>query len=140
MKSLLDFFSSVRLAIFLLIIITLASIIGTLIPQNRGLAEYVARWGQFGNLFHRLQLTKLYQSSWFIALLFLFALNIIVCTLTRIAPKLRKAFKPKLEIEAKEITVLKVKERFKKNISLDTAKEQLEQELRSRIPTQRRKK
>jgi cytochrome c biogenesis protein len=132
MKSLLNYFSSVKLAIFLLIIITLASILGTLIPQNRSLDEYVAQYGQVANLFYRLQITKLYQSSWFIALLCLFALNIIVCTLTRLAPKLRKAFHPKLEIEAKEITVLKVKEKFKKNIGLDTAKKELKKELRSR--------
>jgi cytochrome c biogenesis protein len=132
MKSLWNFFNSVRLAIFLLIIITLASILGTLIPQNRSLDEYVAHFGQFGNLFNQLQITKLYQSSWFIALLFLFALNIIVCTLTRLAPKLRKAFHPKLEIEAKEISVLKIKEKFKKNIGLDTARKELKKELRSR--------
>ncbi len=132
MKSLLDFFNSVKLAIFLFIIITLASFLGTLIPKNRSLDEYVARYGLWGNLFNRLQLTKLYQSSWFIALLFLFALNIIVCTLARLAPKLRKAFHPKLEIEAKEITVLKIKERFKKNTGLDTTKKELEKELRSR--------
>jgi cytochrome c biogenesis protein len=132
MKSLWNYFSSVKLAIFLLIIITIASIIGTLIPQNRGLAEYLARYGQWGNLFHRLQLTKLYQSSWFIALLSLFALNIIVCTLTRLTPKLRKAFKPKLEIEPKQIAVLKIKEKFKKNTGLDTTKKELEKELRSR--------
>jgi cytochrome c biogenesis protein len=132
MKALLDFFNSVKLAIFLLSIITLASILGTLIPQNRSLDEYVARWGQWGNLFNRLQITKLYQSSWFIALLFLFALNIIVCTLTRLVPKLRKAFHPKLEIQAKEISSLKTKEKFKKNIGLETAKKELEKELRSR--------
>jgi len=132
MKSLLNYFSSVKLAIFLLIIITLASILGTLIPQKRGLDEYVARYGQFGNLFHKLQITKLYQSSWFIALLCLFALNIIVCTLTRLAPKLRKALQPKIEIETKEITVLKIKEKFKKSTGLETAKKDLENELRSR--------
>jgi len=132
MKSLWNFFNSVKLAIFLLIIITLASILGTFIPQNRSLDEYVSHFGQWGNLFNRLQITKLYQSSWFIALLFLFALNIIVCTLTRLAPKLRKAFHPKLEIEAKEISVLKIKEEFKKNIGLDTAKKELKKELRSR--------
>jgi cytochrome c biogenesis protein len=132
MKSLLEFFNSVKLAIFLLLIITLASILGTLIPQNRGLAEYLARYGQWANLFHRLQLTKLYQSSWFIALLSLFALNIIVCTLTRLRPKLRKAFKPKLEIKAKQITTLKIKEKFKRNAGLDRAKKELEKELRSR--------
>ncbi|NIM59019.1 MAG: hypothetical protein GTO16_08775 [Candidatus Aminicenantes bacterium] len=132
MKSLLNYFSSVKLAIFLLIIITLASILGTLIPQNRSLDEYVARYGQISNLLYRLQITKLYQSSWFIVLLFLFALNIIVCTLTRLAPKIRKAFRPKVEIEPKEINVLKIKEKFKKNIDLDTSKKELENELRSR--------
>ena len=132
MKSLWNFFNSVKLAIFLLIIITLASILGTLIPQNRSLDEYVAHYGQFANLFNQLQLTKLYQSLWFIALLCLFALNIIVCTLTRLSPKLRKAFHPKLEMESKEITVLKIKEEFKKNISLDKAKKELKRELSSR--------
>ncbi len=132
MKSLLNFFNSVKLAIFLLVIITLASILGTLIPQNRSLDEYVARYGQFAHLLNQLQLTKLYQSLWFISLLCFFALNIIVCTLTRLAPKLRKAFHPKLEIEAKQISVLKIKEKFKKNIGLDTAKKELKKELRSR--------
>lgn len=132
MKSLWNFFNSVKLAIFLLIIITLASMLGTFIPQHRSLDEYVARYGQLGDLFNRLQITKLYQSLWFLALLCLFALNIIVCTLTRLAPKLRKAFHPKLEIEAKEISVLKIKEKFKKNIDLDTAKKELKKELRSR--------
>ncbi|TEU08235.1 MAG: hypothetical protein E3I52_02200 [Candidatus Aminicenantes bacterium] len=112
--------------------ITLASILGTFIPQNRSLDEYVAHYGQFANLFNQLQLTKLYQSLWFIALLCLFALNITACTLTRLSPKFRKAFHPKLEMESKEITVLKIKEEFKKNISLDKAKKELKRELSSR--------
>ncbi|TET70825.1 MAG: hypothetical protein E3J44_05250, partial [Candidatus Aminicenantes bacterium] len=40
MKSLLKFFCSVKLAIFLLIIIILASMLGTFIPQHRSLDEY----------------------------------------------------------------------------------------------------
>ena len=132
MKSLLKFFCSVKLAIFLLIIITLASMLGTFIPQHRSLDEYVAHYGQWGNLFNRLQITKLYQSLWFLALLCLFALNIIVCTLTRLAPKLRKAFHPKVEMESKEISVLKIKEKFKKNISLDKTNKELKRELSSR--------
>jgi len=132
MKSLLNFFNSVKLTIFLLIIITLVSILGSFIPQHRSLDEYVARYGQLAHLLNQLQLTKLYQSLWFIALLGFFALNIIVCTLTRLSPKLRKAFHPKLEIEAKEITALKIKEKFKKNISLNTARNELKKELSSR--------
>lgn len=132
MKSLIKYFSSVKLAIVLLIIITVASMIGTLIPQQRSPEEYVARYNQWANLFQRLQLTNLYKSLWFSALLFLFALNIIVCTLDRLSPKLKKAFQPKLAVEAKDITALKIKEKLKKPMSLDPARELVKKELSSR--------
>lgn len=114
MKSFIKFFSSVKLAIFLLIIITLASILGTLIPQHRSPGEYAAHYGQLAELLSRLQLTKLYQSSWFITLLSLFSLNIIVCTLTRLGPKVKKLFSPRLEKEAKKLMALKIKAQIKK--------------------------
>ena len=132
MKSLLKSLSSVKLAIVLLIIIMAASGIGTLIPQLRSHEEYVARFGQWANLFQRLQLTKLYQSWWFIALLFLFALNIIVCTLDRLSPKLKKAFRPRVSVEEKEVSALKIREKLKKHMDLDSAKELVKKELSSK--------
>jgi cytochrome c biogenesis protein len=132
MKSLFKYFSSVKLAIVLLIIITLASVAGTLIPQQRSPEEYIARFGQWANLLQRLQFTNLYKSLWFSALLFLFALNIIVCTLDRLSPKLKKTFRPRLAVEAKDIAVLKIKEKLKKPMSLDPARELVKKELSSR--------
>lgn len=119
MKSFLSFFSSVKLAIFLFIFITIASVLGTLIPQHRSPAEYIERYGDIANFLIRLEFTKLYQSWWFITLLFLFAVNILVCTLTRFSPKLKKAFRPKLETEKKKLTSLKTKVSFKKNLNLE---------------------
>ena len=58
MKALLDYFSSVKLAIVLLIIITLASILGTLVPQHRSAAEYTARYGQLAPLLVTLDIYK----------------------------------------------------------------------------------
>jgi cytochrome c biogenesis protein len=107
MRSILNYFSSVKLAIVLLIVITLASILGTLIPQHRSEAEYAARYGQISQLLIRLEITRLYHSFWFIALLFLFALNTAVCTLTRFFPKLRRARHPKIATEKKRIQTLK---------------------------------
>ncbi|MEW5901796.1 MAG: cytochrome c biogenesis protein ResB, partial [Acidobacteriota bacterium] len=46
MKALYDFLTSVKVAITLLIILICASILGTLIPQERSAAEYLARYGQ----------------------------------------------------------------------------------------------
>jgi cytochrome c biogenesis protein len=132
MKSLLNFFSSVKLAIVLLIIITCASILGTLIPQQRSAAEYAIRYGQLANLFTRLQLINLYHSFWYIGLLFLFALNIIICTLTRLSPKFRRVFKPKLAFEPKNINALKIKEKLRKNWNLSRTREELSRELSSR--------
>ncbi len=132
MKSIIKSLSSVKLAIFLLIIITLASVIGTLIPQQRMAEEYIAQYGRWANVFQRLQLTNLYKSLWFSALLFLFALNIIVCTLDRLSPKLKKTFRPRVEVETKSIEALKIKEKFKKSMSLDSSREMLKTELSSR--------
>ena len=132
MKSIFKYFSSVKLAIVLLIIITAASMLGTLIPQQRSPEEYIARYNQWANLLQRFQLTNLYKSLWFNALLFLFALNIIVCTLDRLSPKLKKTFQPRLSVEAKDIAVLKIKEKLKKHISLDSAREMVKKELSSR--------
>jgi cytochrome c biogenesis protein len=132
MKSLIKFFSSVRLAIILLIIITIASIVGTLIPQHRSSAEYLDRYGQLANLLIRLEFTNLYHSWWFLGLLVLFSLNILVCTLTRLSPKLRRAFRPSLDFEKKSLLVLKVNGRLKKNRNLNQSRDQLEKELTSR--------
>ncbi|MFH1998494.1 MAG: cytochrome c biogenesis protein ResB, partial [Planctomycetota bacterium] len=106
MKSFIRFFSSVKLAIVLLIIITLASILGTLIPQHRSPAEYAANYGQLSGLLLRLEVTKLYSSWWYLALLILFALNTIVCTLTRFSPKIKKVFRPAFDYSEKSLRSL----------------------------------
>jgi len=125
MKSLIRFFNSVQLAIVLLIIITLASILGTLIPQNRTMAEYTLHYGQLANVLVNLEITKLYQSVWYVGLLLLFSLNLIVCTLTRLTPKWRRAFNPKIENEAKNLTALKIHTQFSKKWNPEKAKKEL---------------
>lgn len=132
MKSFINFFSSVKLAIFLLIFITVASILGTLIPQHRSPAEYMERYGEIAKLLTRLEFTKLYQSWWFISLLFLFAVNILVCTLTRLSPKMNKAFHPKFETEKKRLLTLKIKANFKINQDLGKTQSDIERALSSK--------
>jgi cytochrome c biogenesis protein len=132
MKSVWRFFSSVKLAIVLLILLAVASVIGTLIPQGRPPAEYAARYGQLAGLFTGLQLTSLYHSGWFLVLLFFFAVNTIVCTLSRLPAKWRRAFGPKVEAEPSGLMALKVKSRFGKNVPFAEAQAKLETLLSSR--------
>ncbi len=77
MRSIIRFLSSLRLAIVLIILLAVASILGTLIPQGRSLEEYAARYGAAAGLMIKLQLTGLYHSLWYLALLVLLGLNIV---------------------------------------------------------------
>ena len=72
-----QFFASVKLALATLIILSMTSIIGTLIEQNKGSDHYIEKYGAtLAQLFERLDFTSMYNSWWFISLLFLFALNL----------------------------------------------------------------
>jgi cytochrome c biogenesis protein len=126
------FFTSVKLAIVLLIIIIVASVLGTLIPQDRGPQEYAARYGQLSGVMIRLQLTHLYHSFWYMALLLLFGANILVCSLIRLSPKLKKSMKPVVMFEAASLMALKTSSRFKKTGSVDDWRAAFRHELRSR--------
>lgn len=84
------FFSSIKLAIWLLSIITVLSLIGTFIPQNEESAFYLERYGNTGFKFlAKTGLIDVYASWWFILSLILFSLNLLVCFLNRISLKAR---------------------------------------------------
>jgi len=132
MKSFIQVFSSVKLAIFLLIVITLASILGTLVPQHRTPEEYQAGYGELSGLLMRLEITQLYQSWWYVSLLFLFALNTIVCTLTRLGPKLKQTFTPTILAIPKQITRYREHKKFEKPGDLKSIGTQLRHILKKR--------
>lgn len=88
-----DFFCSLKLTILLLLLLSLTSIIGTVIPQNSSAAEYIRRYGQSNyELFSTLQFTDMYGSTWFVGLLALFSVNLICCSIKNF-PRTWKFFK-----------------------------------------------
>jgi cytochrome c biogenesis protein len=132
MKSFLQAFSSVKLAIFLLIVIIAASILGTLVPQNRSPEAYQAKYGDFASLLMGLEITRLYQSWWYISFLILFGLNTLVCTYTRIIPKFKLVFSPKIAVPDKRIQDYREHERLKKPGKADEAVSAVKNILKSR--------
>jgi cytochrome c biogenesis protein len=79
------FFSSVKLALFLLFILAATSIIGTIIPQTKPAGFYVEEYGQnMASLIQTLNIVDMYNSWWFLGLLGIFSLNLIICSLERI--------------------------------------------------------
>jgi cytochrome c biogenesis protein len=80
------FFASVRLTIILLLSLAATSIIGTFIPQNQQPMEYLQAFGEFGfRLLSALDFFDMYRSWWFRLLILLLVLNIIVCSIERLA-------------------------------------------------------
>jgi cytochrome c biogenesis protein len=87
---LFSLFASVELALFLLFLLATTSIIGTLIPQNSPPDFYIQRYGhKTAQLLRLLDIPDMYNSWWFLALLALFALNLVVCSLERIPQVVR---------------------------------------------------
>lgn len=85
------FFSSVKLTLFLLILVAAASIVGTVIPQRQGMAEFARRLSPgMLEVFTTLQLFDVYHSIWFRILISALALNLVVCSLDRLPGILRR--------------------------------------------------
>lgn len=79
-----NWFRSTRLAIFLLIFISITAIIGTLIPQNPT-PDQIAGYGEgTKRLFQMIGFFDLYHSRWFDGALALLCINLLICSLERI--------------------------------------------------------
>ncbi len=89
-----DFFRSVKLTIFLLILLAIISIAGTLIKQNATSEEYIQRYGlALYNILDFFILFDMYHSWWFSAILLLLVINLIACSLQRLPVVWRQVFR-----------------------------------------------
>jgi cytochrome c biogenesis protein len=94
-----NFFSSVRVGVWLIVILLVASAIGTIFPQETFIPTnedpttfYESKYGTIGLIYYLLGFHNLYGSWWFIILLGMLGLSIIVASLDRGIP-LYKALK-----------------------------------------------
>ncbi len=82
---------SVRLTLFLLILLALSSVFGTLIPQNESAVHFAETLSPaLGRLFINLQLFDLYHSFWFRMMIMILSLNLIACSINRLPGTLRQ--------------------------------------------------
>ncbi|MFO7760665.1 MAG: cytochrome c biogenesis protein ResB [Desulfobia sp.] len=118
-----NFFSSVKLALFLIFCLALTSIIGTIIPQNKQAEIYVKEYGKkTADLFQFLDFTNMYSSWWFITLLFLLSLNLIVCSFKRLPNILRIIGKDNLAPDPTRLKKRKEHKIFQSRLSLEEVK------------------
>ncbi|MBY0145520.1 cytochrome c biogenesis protein ResB [Neobacillus niacini] len=102
-KSIIDkiwnFFSSVKVGVWLIVITLVASAAGTILPQEMYIpptmpAEeyYEDQYGWFGKLYYVLGFNNLYSSWWYLILIAMIGISLVICSLDRVVP-LYKALK-----------------------------------------------
>jgi len=127
------FFSSVKLAVVLLIILAIVSVIGTVIQQNEPPEKYLSEYSQATvQLFEMLGFFDLYHTWWFVSLLFLFTANLTVCTLERFPHTLKSMTAPLKPIEDDAVRVLPYKKEINFKGGPDKAEERAASVLKAR--------
>lgn len=86
-----EFLGSMNLAISLLLTLAVASIIGTLVEQNRAYAEYVIDYGPFWfDVFRIMGVFDVYSAGWFLAILGFLLVSTAVCLVRNTPAMLRE--------------------------------------------------
>jgi cytochrome c biogenesis protein len=116
------FFSSVKLAVVLLIILAIVSIIGTVVLQNEAPERYLQEYSRTTvDLFEMIGLFDMYHTWWFVLLLFLLTANLSVCTLERFPHAWRIITAPLKPIEDEALKALPLKKEITFHGGMDKA-------------------
>src|SRR5260370_31163704 len=87
-RSIIEVLSSMRFAISLLVILSIASIIGTVLTQDDPYPNYVNQFGPFwADIFRTLTLYTVYSSWWFMLILAFLIVSVSLCV-ARNGPKM----------------------------------------------------
>ncbi|WP_421379334.1 cytochrome c biogenesis protein ResB [Bacillus salacetis] len=106
-KSIIDkvwnFFSSVKVGIWLILITLIASAVGTILPQEMYIPntmppeEYYGEvYGWFGDLYYTLGFHDMYGSWWFLLMIASIGISLVICSLDRVIPLYRALKKQKV--------------------------------------------
>ncbi|PLR84580.1 cytochrome C biogenesis protein [Bacillus canaveralius] len=91
-----NFFSSVKVGVWLIVITLSASSLGTIFPQEMYIPPvmpaseyYQDQYGWMGNLYYQLGFHNLYSSWWYLILIASIGVSLVICSLDRVIPLYR---------------------------------------------------
>lgn len=109
-----NFFSSVKVAVWLIVLTLIGAALGTRFPQEDTFLNlhtyqefrdfYTAEYGTAGMIYHALGLSRVYDSWWFIGLLVMIATSLVICSLDRVLPLYRALSKQQVRKHLQFIT------------------------------------
>ncbi|MCK5348851.1 MAG: cytochrome c biogenesis protein ResB, partial [Desulfobacula sp.] len=108
-----QFFCSVKLAVYTLVLIAATSIIGTIILQNGTQQQYISLYGEaFYNLIKVFNIDDMYHAWWFLLLIVILCINIVVCSIERLSITWKIIFPKQLKFNPERFRKLKNLETF----------------------------
>jgi cytochrome c biogenesis protein len=121
-----NFFSSVKIAVYMILVTLLTSMVGTIYPQENTFINmnpaifYKQNYGTLGNLYYMLGLSHTYESWWFKLLLFMIGTSLVICSLDRVLPLYRALNKQQIRKHLQFILRQKVAYTAKLNLKTET--------------------
>jgi len=109
-----NFFSSVKVAVWIIFITLLGAMLGTIYPQESTFINfndpdyYENTYGTPGKIYYMLGLSHTYESWWFITLLVMIGTSLVICSLDRVLPLYRALHKQQIRKHLQFITRQKV--------------------------------
>lgn len=109
-----NFFSSVKVAIYLIIITLIGAMFGTIFEQESNFINfdpstfYKNKYGTIGEIYYRLGLSHTYESWWFTLLLVMIGASLVICSLDRVLPLYKALSKQKVRKHREFLTRQKI--------------------------------
>lgn len=109
-----NFFSSVKIAIYLIVLTLLGSTLGTIFPQESTFLNidastyYKETYGTAGDIYYKLGLSHTYSSWWFVTLLVMIGASLVICSLDRVLPLYKALTRQKIRKHRQFLTRQKV--------------------------------
>ena len=134
-----NFFSSVRIAVWMIVITLIASVVGTIFPQEVYIPVpepanifYEKTYGTLGKIYYLLGFDNLYWSWWYVSLLLMIGISLIVCSIDRLVPLYKALRKQKIKHSVNFLVRQKVNAQIFKEETWTAKIGQLESALRKR--------
>jgi len=97
-----NFYSSVKVAVILIVITLIGASLGTIYPQESSFLSidptqyYKSTYGTLGQIYYMLGLSHTYESWWFITLLVMIGASLVICSIDRVLPLYRALHRQKI--------------------------------------------
>lgn len=105
---LIDFLGSMNLAIILLVVLAIASVIGTVLQQNKPYPDYQIKFGKFWfEMFRSMGLYDVYSSVWFLLILAFLLLSTATCVVRNTPGMLREIRHFRENVQEKSLRAMK---------------------------------